>query len=164
MNTAVYVQGQLEQAFGLLETVTNGLTDEQYNAAPGGTANAPAKSHIHALTSIDFFVTRMIRGADLAWPAFAATHGLPANPMEIWGYVGTVPLAAVSDYAATVKHGVMDYAGTLGDAEFDREVETQFFGKKTVAWILQLGIAHVAGHAGDIAGVKGVQGLKGLPF
>lgn len=167
MHATTFIVGQMEQAFGLASVVTNDMTDDQYNAQPGGNANSPAKSHVHALTSMDFFVNLVIRGGsftDLAWTAFAPTHGLPANPMEIWGFSGTVPLAAMKGYADTVKQDVLDYIATLNDADLDREIETQFFGKKSTAWILQLGIVHLAGHAGDIAAVKGVQGLKGLPF
>ncbi len=48
--------------------------------------------------------------------------------------------------------------------DLDREIETQFFGRKSAAWLLQLAGVHSVGHGGDIAAVKGMQGLKGLPF
>jgi hypothetical protein len=59
---------------------------------------------------------------------------------------------------------MVEYISSIGDDDLDREVETQFFGKKDVAYLLQLAAMHAAGHAGDIAAVKGAQGLKGLPF
>jgi hypothetical protein len=164
MEAVTFVKGQLEQAFGLTSTTASGMTDEQYNHAPSGTANSPAKSHVHALTSMDFFINGIIAGKPLHWSEFAPQHGLPGNPMEIWGHSGTIKLEAMQGYATKVKDAVMGYVGTLSDADLDRQIETQFFGTQTVAWILQLGVIHLTGHAGEMAAVKGIQGLKGLPF
>lgn len=164
MDAITFVEGQFDHAWNIAAMVAKDMTDEQYNTAPGGTSNSPAQSHVHAMSSVDFFVNKVIRGDKLSWSEFASVHGLPANPMEIWAFSGTVPLAPINEYAVTVKQLVHDYLGTLRDTDLDREIETQFFGKQTVAWILQLGVAHLAAHAGDMAAIKGVQGLKGLPF
>jgi hypothetical protein len=140
------------------------MDDAQYNFKPGGTANTPAKSHVHAVTSLDFFLTGIAQGKPLAWGDFAGQHGLPANPMEIWGFDGQVPLAAMNEYAQQVQKNALAYVASLTDADFDREVETNFFGKKSVAFLIHLAGMHAVGHAGDMAAVKGIQGLKGLPF
>jgi hypothetical protein len=164
MDAVTFAKGQIEHAFSILNTIATGMTDEQYNMSPGGTANTPAKSHVHALTAMDFFVNGIIRGGEIEWKTFGPANGLPANPMEIWAFSGTVQLAPMSDYSAKVKAAVLEYVGSLKDSDLDREIETQFFGKQTAAWIIQLGVVHLTGHAGDIAAVKGIQGLKGLPF
>lgn len=164
MDTTTFATGQIEGAFNILKMVANGMTDEQYNAAPGGLANSAAKSHVHALTSMDFFVNGVIRGEKLEWTEFAAANGLPANPMEIWSFNGTVPLAPMNEYGERVRQRVTEYVGSLSPEEFDREIETQFFGKQTAAWIIHLGVTHLCAHSGDMAAVKGVQGVKGLPF
>ncbi len=100
----------------------------------------------------------------MIWPAFASKHGLPPNPMEIWGHSATISGAAMKEYAEQVQKVTLDYIGTLSDADLDRQVDTQFFGMQNVAYLLQLAAMHAAGHAGDLAAVKGSQGLKGLPF
>ena len=164
MNAAEYAKTQMESEFGLLNTCAAGMTDEQYNWKPGGTCNPAAKSHVHALTSIDFFVNATAKGGAMLWPEFAAANGLPPNPMEIWGYAGIVPAAALKEYGTQVQKSALEYVSTLSDGDFDREIETQFFGKKPVSFLLQLAGYHAVGHAGDIAAVKGMQGLKGLPF
>lgn len=164
MKTSQYAKEQLEMAFGLVNSCAGGMDDAQYNFKPAGTANAPSKSHVHAITSMDFFLTGIAQGKPLAWGDFASQHNLPANPMEIWAFEGTVPLAAMNDYAKKVQEGVLAYVGSLSEADFDREVETNFFGKKSVAFLVHLAGIHAVGHAGDMAAVKGFQGLKGLPF
>jgi hypothetical protein len=166
MNTVEYAKANLESCLGLLGACAGGMDDAQYNWKPGGTANPAAKSHVHAITSVDFFINGVVRGhmQGLLWNEFAPKNGLPQNPMGVWTFDGTVPYAAMMDYAAQVQKGAVDYVGSLTDADFDREIETQFFGKKSVAFLVQLAGTHAVGHGGDIAAIKGIQGLKGLPF
>ncbi|HEY8172385.1 MAG TPA: DinB family protein [Dehalococcoidia bacterium] len=164
MNGVEYAKKQLAQAFSLVNQCTDGMTDEQFNFKPGGTANPPAKTLVHLAASMEFFVVHMIKGEQMSWPALAEQHGLPANSMQIWGYDGPIPQAPVKEFVQKTQQVVLDYVATLNDADLDREIETQFFGKQTIAFLLQLGAMHAVGHAGDIAAVKGMQGLKGLPF
>lgn len=164
VNGAQYAKLQIEQAFGLLGACAGGMDETQYNWKPGGTANSAATSHVHSLTSADFFVNGAVQGKPLMWPAFAAANGLPSNPMEIWSFAGTIPYAKMQEYAQQVQKSIVEYVDTLTDAELDREVETQFFGKKPVGYLVQLAAMHAVGHGGDIAAVKGMQGIKGLPF
>ena len=164
MDAITFAKGQIEQAFGLAAMAAKDMTDEQYNAAPGGTSNSAAKSHVHAITSMDFFISGLIGGGKLGWSDFAPKHGLPANPMEIWGFSGTIPLEPMNEYTSAVKERVLDQVGAMREADLDRQIETQFFGTQTAAWILQLATAHLAAHGGDMAAAKGAQGLKGLPF
>jgi DinB superfamily len=159
-----YVKLQTEQAFGLLKIAADGMDDAQYNLDGPGTSNAAAKSHVHALTAFDFFVMNRAKGSDMLWPQFAVTHGLPANSLEIWGHGGVIAGAAIKEFAEQMQKATLDYIATLSDADLDREVDTQFFGKQSLAYVLQLAAMHCAGHAGDVAAVKGSQGLKGLPF
>ena len=164
MKATDYVKLQTEQAFGLLKMAADGMDDAQYNLDPQGTCNAAAKSHVHSLTAFDFFVINKAKGADMLWPQFASKHGLPANSQEIWGFTGNVPGAAVKEFADQIQKATLDYISTLSDADLDRQIDTQFFGVQSQAFLLQLAAMHAAGHAGDVAAVKGMQGLKGLPF
>lgn len=164
MDAIAYAKTDLESAFNLLNICAAGLDEAQYNWKPAGTANVIAKSHVHALSSIDFFISGIIKGGELGWPKFAQQHGLPANPLEIWRYEGAVPMAPTLEYGTQVQKNALEFVGSLKDADLDREIETQFFGKKTAAWLLQLTGVHSVGHGGDMAAVKGMQGLKGLPF
>lgn len=164
MNAAEYAKQNLSEALGLLNVCAGGMTDEQYNWKPGGTCNVAAKSHVHALTSIDFFINGVVRGEQIMWPEVATANGLPANPLQVWQHDAPIPYAVIKDYGERVQRAALEYVGTLKDDDLDREIETQFFGRKSVAWLLQLAGNHAVGHGGDIAAVKGMQGLKGLPF
>jgi hypothetical protein len=164
MDVVTFARKALEQSFGLFNVVADGMTTEQYNWKPEGTANVIARSHVHAMSSVDFFITGTLQGAPMTWPTFAQANGLPANPTEIWGHTGDIDLAAMKEYQAQVQRSALEYVGSMNDADFDREVETPFFGKKTAAFLIGLTCVHVVGHAGDIAAIKGLQGLKGLPF
>lgn len=164
MNAIEYARQDLAEALGLLKLCASGMTDEQYNWKPGGTCNVAAQSHVHALTSVDFFINGIVRAGQLIWTDVAAAGGLPANPLQIWQHNEVIPYATIKDYGDRLQQAVLEYLGTLSDQDLDREIETQFFGKKSVAWLVQLAGNHAVGHGGDIAAVKGMQGLKGLPF
>jgi hypothetical protein len=164
MNAMDYAKLQIHEAFALLDACVGDLDDDHYNWNPSGTCNPIAKSHVHAVTSIDFFVNGVLKGAPLRWPEVAAAHGLPANPLQLWQSDARIPLCAIREYATSAEAIALDYLTSLSEADMDREVETQFFGKRSVAYIVQLAGMHLAGHTGDMAAVKGIQGLKGLPF
>lgn len=164
MKAVDYAKLQTEQAFGLVKIAADGMDDAQYNLDGPGTCNAAAKSHVHALTSYDFFIMNKAKGGEMLWPAFAAKHGLPPNPMEIWGHNATISGAAMKEYAEQIQKATVAYIATLSDADLDRQVDTQFFGMQSLAFLIQLASMHATGHAGDVAAVKGMQGLKGLPF
>ena len=164
MKATDYVKLQTEQALGLLKMAADGMDEAQYNLDGPGTCNAAAKSHVHALTSFDFFVLNKAQGVDMIWPSFASKHGLPPNPMEIWGHGANISADDMKAYAEQIQKATLDYIATLSDADLDRQVDTQFFGMQNVAYLLQLAAMHATGHAGDVAAVKGMQGLKGLPF
>jgi hypothetical protein len=164
MNAVTYAKKTLEQTFALFNVIADGLTDAQYNWKPEGTANNIAKSHVHAMSSIDFFINATLAGGQMIWPEVAARNGLPENPTEIWAHASPIPFPPMKEYAARVQKAALDYVSTLSDADLDREVETPFFGKKNVAFLVALSGVHAMGHGGDIAAIKGLQGLKGLPF
>ena len=164
MHATRYAKLQLEQAFNLINGAAQGMDDKQYNWKPEGTCNPAGKNHVHALTSIDFFLNFIAQGKPTLWQSFATEHGLPQNPLEVWGYDGQISMDAVNAYGQKVQQSALDYLATLSDADLDREVDTRFFGTQNVGFLLQLAGMHTVGHTGDIAALKGIQGLKGLPF
>ncbi len=164
MDGVTYAKTQLEQALGLMNTCASGMDDAQYNWHPGGTCNTAAKSHVHALTAIDFFVVASLTGGQMSWGDVAAATGIPANPTEVWNYDGSIPFAPIDEYGKKIQKAALDYVATLKDADLDHEANAGPFGMKSVAFLLQLAGTHAVGHGGDIAAVKGMQGLKGLPF
>lgn len=164
MNSVEYAANQLDMIFSLFNTTAADLDEAQFNREAPGTCNSIAKTHVHAATSIDFFVNRITRGGDMIWTGFAPGHGLPANPSEIWKHEAVVPLAPMRDYAKQVQASALEYVKSLSPDDLERVVDTQFFGQNSAGWVLQLVGMHTSAHIGDIAAVKGAMGLKGLPF
>jgi hypothetical protein len=164
MNVTDYAKKQLESGFSIVNMCLDGMDDAQFNFKPPGTANPPAKTAVHLGASLDFFINAALAGGQMQWPAVAAEYGLPANSMEIWKFDRPIPVAPVVEFNHRMQKMTLDYVSGLREADFDRVVETQFFGKQTVAFFLHLSTVHAVGHAGDIAAIKGLQGLKGLPF
>jgi DinB family protein len=164
MDAVTYAQQGLKRTFGLFNQIADGMTPEQYNWKPAGTANAIGKTHVHAMTSVDLFINGTLAGAEMRWKAFAAEQGLPPNPIEIWSFSGEISLDAMKTYSHGVQEAALAYVASLTDPDLDREVDTAFFGKQTAAFMIGLTGIHVMGHGGDMAAVKGLQGLKGLPF
>lgn len=164
MQATAYAKLQIEQAFNVLNGTAQGMDEAQYNWKPDGTCNPIGKNHVHVLTSIDFFLGAIAEGKPAVWQSFAAEHGMPSNPLEIWGYSGTIPIDAVNAYGRQVQQSALDYVSSLSDADLDRQLDTRFFGTQSLGFLIQLAGMHTAGHVGDIAAVKGIQGLKGLPF
>ena len=164
MNAKDYARSQVEGALDFLATCAKDMDEAQYNHKPAGNCNAAAKLHAHALSGADFFVTVVLAGQPSKWPEFASQTGLPENAMEIWGSDATVKPSVIEAYAEAIKGPILEYIDTLSDEDLDREIDTRFAGKQTIAWVLQLVGSHTVGHAGEISAVKGTQGLKGLPF
>jgi hypothetical protein len=164
MNGTEYAKMQLQDTLGLLNVIVGDVNEDQYNWIPEGTTcNSVAKSHVHVLSSIDFFVNMIVGGGRSKWPEAAEKLGLPANPTKIWQADGRVALEPMKEYGKYVQETALAAVSKLSDADLDREIESQF-GKHPAGWYLQLSGMHTAGHAGDMAAIKGMQGLKGLPF
>ena len=164
MQTADFAKLSLEQSFNLLKDLLKDTTEEQYNFDPPGTANAAAKSHVHLISAVDFFLNGLVAGGAPAWGPFASANGLPGNPLEIWGHGAPIPLAPMLELQDQVTAAALENVAKLSNDDFDRIVKTPMFGDQSVAFLVQLACLHTNGHAGDIATVKGIQGAKGLPF
>ena len=164
MKAKDYARKQVEGALDFLAMCAKDMDEAQYNHKPDGNCNPAAKLHAHALSGAEFFVSGLLAGQPSKWPEFASQTGLPENAMEIWGSDATISLDVMQAYAEAIKGPMLEYVDTLSDDDLDREIDTRFAGKQTVAWVLQLVGSHTVGHAGEISAVKGTQGLKGLPF
>lgn len=164
MNAIEYATEHCQSAFEMLRQVTGDLDDAFYNREPGGTASSVGKTHVHALTSMDFFVNVGARGSGRLWARFASAHGLTENPREIWTSQAALSLDAINEFADELQAVVIGYIQSLSAADFDSEVETQVYGRQTRGALIRFAATHSIAHGGEIAAAKGVLGLKGLPF
>jgi hypothetical protein len=154
----------LAESFELLDEVVADLTAEQYNWQPPGTSNAIARLHAHTLASADFWVNVMALRAAPLWPEIARKAGLPENALKIWDVTEPIALADMTDYGTRLAERMLPAVEGLGSDELSRELDTPYFGRRDVAFVLRLAARQLSLHTGEISAAKGAQGLKGLPF
>jgi hypothetical protein len=169
MDAIEYIRAQVGAMRRLCAGALEGLTDEQFNWIPPGSANSIKASLIHLLGGEDMYVQRVLRGKPLLWDSEGWNEkiGVATRPGRDQGWeeirAKTLALAPVLEYAQAVHAATDEYLGRLTPEELERKVEF-FIPDARVASVLTILVAHAAGHSGEIAALRGVQGVKGLPF
>jgi hypothetical protein len=173
MNTVELTQYALGNAFGILEQVAAGLTQEQADWTPPGIANPIGATYWHAISSTDEIVCKWIRGEEplhqkSGWQEKVLTVSTPEpRPGEdCLAYMRTirVDLAALHAYAKAVADAIQAWLSSLTPEDLERELETPI-GKLTVGQMLETFVIwHINAHCGEIAALKGCLGVKGYPF
>ena len=163
MNNSKLLSLGLDEAFDWLDQVVRGLTPEQYAWQPPGTANPISKLHAHTLSSGDFWLNVTGLGKPLLWTGVAEKLGLPANPMQIWKFDGPISIDDLQAYAAALRADGVANVEALDDASLLREIDSPFFGRRDVAFVIRLAATQLTIHTGEISATKGIQGLRGLP-
>jgi uncharacterized damage-inducible protein DinB len=169
MNAIDYIQ----QQFGGLRQLTNatlaGLTEEQLNWTPPGTANSIKVTLLHIVAGEDRFIQAVIQGKPLLWEtqAWSTRIGVENPPGGGKGWEETritpLKLAPIMAYQEAVCAATQPYLNSLQPEELDRKVNL-FGGERPVAAVLAIIVSHATAHIGEIAALKGVQGAKGLPY
>ena len=169
LDAASYIRKQFATIYRVEDGITGDLTDEELNWAPPGTANTIAATLIHAISSEDGFIQRILQGKEDVWTAgqWEDKIGLKTRPGKGQGWEevknGHFSVAAILAYSEAVRSATYGYLETLTPDELDRPVN--FYGNQwTVADVLALLAEHTAHHAGEIAALKGAQGAKGMPI
>jgi uncharacterized damage-inducible protein DinB len=169
MEVVEYIQRQVRTMSRLSGAAIQGTTDEQFNWAPPGTANAIKTTLLHMIAAEDYHIQHVAQGKPLVWQTgnWGDRIGVSTPPGRGQGWDEikdrAIALAPVLEYQAAVHAATDAYLQRLTPEELDRQV--RFFGRdQPVAQVIATAIAHVAGHAGEIAALRGIQGVKGLPF
>jgi uncharacterized damage-inducible protein DinB len=169
MNAAQFVRLQVAEAHRSTDAAMAGVTDEQFNWLPPGTANPIKSALLHMVAGEDIFFQLVLQGRPPLWATggWGERIGLTDAPGGGRGWEEAcrteLSVASAMAYAEAVCTATDDYLARLTDEELDRQVD--FFGQQSpVALVLAMFVSHTAGHAGEIAAVKGVQGLQGVPF
>lgn len=169
MDAPSYVRKQIQTMRRFYQGALTGLTDEQFNWIPPGTANSIKASLIHLLAGEDMNIQRVLQGKPLLWDdeGWNRKIGVETRPGRDQGWDAiretTIPLAPVLEYAQVVHAATDAYLADLTPEELERNVEF-FVADARVADVLSILAVHVAGHSGEIAALRGIQGVKGLPF
>jgi hypothetical protein len=158
MNTVELLQFSLGAAFDVLSQVTAGLTEEQADWRPPGTANTIGSVYSHILTYVDYYVRNyFIEGK----PQPVTVESRPA---ELWMQDVQVDLSELHQFGSEVESTVQDWLSSLTPADLERREETTA-GELSLGQAFALFIVwHIDAHCGEIAALKGCQGLKGYPW
>ena len=167
MDATEVIRHQVASVRRFVDGILDGLTDEQLNWSPPGTANPIGVSWLHLLTVEDSFIQSTIQGKPRLWESqdWTARTGIhPRAGDETWDRIKQTPftVAPLRAYGAAVREATDAYISGMTADDLDRAV-TVNNAEMPVAQMLSMLACHTTGHAGDIAAIKGIQGLKGLP-
>ena len=149
------------------DAVMDGLTEEQFNWNPPGSANSIRATFVHLVATEDYYINKVLAGGERLWDqqGWGEKIGLSAPPSAThsWDEIhqATLSLVTVLDYARAVREATEAYLLRFTPEELERPVV--LYGRdRIVADVLTRVIVHSALHTGDIAAVRGLQGAKGL--
>lgn len=172
MNVQESVRAQLGFWHGTLDSIMGDCNDEVVSKTlPGANIESIGAIYAHIVFGEDYLVHGMLQGKPTlyesdGWQAKLGVKspGVPPAITDEWAKQVKID-DGFKDYAKAVFAATDSYLANASDAEMDREMQTQFFGKQKAGWLASTILGtHAPGHAGEIAALKGVQGLKGLPF
>lgn len=171
MNATTLLREQIQQAHTYLEATMEGVTTEQANWAPPGTANPLGATYTHAVASEDAAIQMVLKGgAPLFAGEWAGKTGVSdiqpfSNPE--WARSVKVELPQLRRYARAVHEATDAYLASLSDEDLTRPVDLTNLGlgQTTVGYILnRFVLGHIDNMCGEISCLKGLQGGKGYPL
>jgi hypothetical protein len=165
------VRHETRVAYAWLQLNTSGITHEQANWQPPGTALSIAQSYAHAVISADVDLHRHFHGREPiiagAWGKRVGLHELYPDDFRC---EGDIRWEELHGYGYEVARRIEELAAALTMADLERGFEmmaTEDGRPKSLGtWkgidIYSLhGWNHIKMHGGEIACVKGLQGLTG---
>lgn len=168
MNAVDFFKIELEYLRNQQEGVMEGITEEQFNWSPPGSANPIRATFVHMLATEDYYINQVLSGGERIWvqQGWGQKIGLSAPPSAThpWDEIraARLSLGTVLAYAKAVREATDTYIQQLTPEELDRQVV--LYGRDRIAAdVLTRVIEHSALHTGDIAAVRGLQGVKKLP-
>jgi hypothetical protein len=168
------VEGYRQQyrlAHQWLESTIDGMTGEQVNFCPEGTALPPGAQYCHHVQGLDGIFNGMLGGkAPLMTGEFAGRFGTsdpaPSGDWAAWARSAEVDLDAARAYASAVYEATDAHLAGLSDSDLDGKVDLSMWGmgEQPLSYLLDVMLLDTALHTGEISAIKGMQGLKGYPF
>lgn len=165
------LRSQYKGAHDVLEGTMADVAPDVLKWSPPGVANSVGGNYAHVVASEDV-VFRMLQGEQpLMAGDWAGRSGLSEPPplgetMHAWDKRVNLDLDALRAYAQAVYTNTDAYLASLTDADLETELDLSAmgFGTQKLGWLLNIMLANVQWHTGEIAALKGVQGYKGYPF
>jgi uncharacterized damage-inducible protein DinB len=146
-----------------------GITKEQFNWAPPGTANTISAILTHYLTAEDLFIQSVIQSKPRIWDEFSWSEktGIKHTPdfggnWEEFKHM-TVAMEPILAYQKAVRAATDSCLAGLTPDELERKVKLGDWDCTVTDMMIHLA-RHNLSHAGEISALRGVQGSKGLPY
>ncbi len=167
MTTIQFIKDQMFLGHGWFLGIVKGLTDEQANYLPSGTAHPIGAIVQHVLFVEDDTINRRLQGGESIWErdGWGERAGLPnlRGADEAAYRAFRMPAAALDDYRRAVWAASDAYLDTLTEEDLLREMESA--GRaSSVGAALGIVLNHTPIHVGEISAIKGIQGLRGSPL
>ncbi|MCS6803200.1 MAG: DinB family protein [Chloroflexota bacterium] len=160
MNGASALAGLLAIGERNLRRATEGLTTKALSWAPPGTANPIGATWLHALAVHDWGI-HLLHGQPSLWDrdGWSDRLGVAAPLRQDYAAARAMRLdpEAVRSYADAVFAAARAFMEGMADADLDRTIETPE-RRTTVGEGLQLLVAHLLEHTGEIMALRGALG------
>jgi hypothetical protein len=171
MSTTSLIREQLKNAHQWFEGTMAGVTQEQAQWQPPGTAHPIGSRYAHAVVAEDVMVNALVKGeAPLYATTWAGNTGISDpqfNSTLEWARSVQVDLDDARRYAQAVYDNSDAYLATLKDEGLARVVDLsqQGLGEWPLdAFLLTFVLGHIRDIMGEVSALKGMQGLQGYPF
>jgi hypothetical protein len=169
MDAIELLRWQTKKAWEWLETTISGITEEQANWQPTGTANPIGANYAHLMITADAgFNTQLLCGMPLMATKFKGQIGLSEMPHAAGGWHDwsrlRVDWARLRDYGNAVRECMESHVKSLTPEDLERRVDMSAHGLgiwKGLDIVDLHGQHHVRIHGGEIACLKGLQGDQG---
>jgi hypothetical protein len=175
MDALDLIRHETKQSHAWLDNLVRGVTNEQANWRPPGTANSIAETYAHAVISADVDLNRYFYGrAPMICGAWGERVGLHDLFPDDFANEGDIRWAELCAYGREVAGFMGELVDALTLDELDRSVEMMAtkHGKpislgiwKGIDFFALHGWGHIKMHGGEIACLKGLQRGEGhRPF
>lgn len=171
------LKNQMKSAHELFESTFAGVTAENLQIQPGGTALPLSATYAHLVLSEDVIVHGMLQGkpslAETSWKDKTGIDKPMPSMMDPewskqnteWAKTVQLDLDQVKEYVKAVYSATDEYLNSLQDTDLEKESDMGAMGKKVIVEVISdYLIGHTNSLAGEISVLKGLQGLKGYPF
>jgi hypothetical protein len=164
------------RAYGWLDANVAGVSHEQANWQPPGTANSIAATYAHAIISADVDLNRRFHEREsLIAGAWGARLGLGESFSDEWKPNGDIDWRTLCTYGDDVRARVERLVDSLTYGDLERVFEMKYFVRDENGTLVDAslgpwqgidvytlhGFNHITMHGGEIACLKGLQGLQG---
>ena len=163
-----YLAEALKAGRDTMDLTLEGVSPEQMQMSPGGTANPISSIYVHAVRDEDDLIS-MIVGQPSLWATGwkEKVGGTDEIGLELNDAAKAFKLdrGTFTPYAAAVAEKSERIIRGLSDEDLEKTLDFGEMGQPSAKEVIRDYVTwHYGFHGGEISSQKGVMGLKGVPF